>query len=581
MANIYYLSCVFAALLSIVSATDTVEDCPPWSTPDKSNTQCVCSNHLEFRIMCDQYKQTTYLRLGFCALHDSSTNGTVVAACPYVFPDHLIADERIPLPNQSSELNHFTCGSLNRDIGTPLCGRCTNGTGPSIHSAGSQCVSCSAVNIVYYLLLQYLPTTILFLAIIVFRINITSAPMAHYVLFCNGVVLIFKIFAGEYINYAHTTPYKYVMMVGNLFLTLSAIWTLDIFYYLSPPLCISVHMEEIYKPFLDTLAALYPFILLLLAYAGIQLHAHDCKLVVSLWRPLQRTYVRFRRTWDPNASVIQAFATLFFLSYTTFISLMYEALLISVVINEEGKVVSIVSYIDPTVHIFSHKHWYLVSLSVFILVIIILPPLLLLMAFPTNVFRKVSRCLKPRSIVSIQTFVDTFHGCYKDGTNGTRDYRAVSGYILAVWTFLPAVAIMGMALENENHFLLRIIFTILFNILSVACALLRPYKHRTANISGVTLPAIFSSIVVLLVLAPTNFHSTIAAPILIIIIVLVSLPHCVFYGYIVYRMGKLLKQYCCKTQEVEESEDERLLCRPAHTTGYTQLTEVSYQGQIN
>ena len=138
-------------------------------------------------------------------------------------------------------------------------------------------------------------------------------------------------------------------------------------------------------------------------------------------------YVRFRRTWDSNASVIQAFATLFFLSYFKYTLLMYEALFISVVINEKGKVVSRVSYIDPSVSIFSHKHWCLISLSVFILVLIIIPPLLLLVVYPTILFQKYSRCLKPRSIVSIQTFVDTFRGCYKDGTNGTRDYRAVSG----------------------------------------------------------------------------------------------------------------------------------------------------------
>ena len=149
MATFQYSLCVFVTLLSIISSRVTVEDCPPWSTPDKSNTQCVCSDYLDFRIKCDQYKQTSYLHLGFCAVYDPSTNNTVVAACPYVFPKDLIVNERIPLPNRSSELNHFTCGSLNRDIGKPLCGRCTNGTGPSIHSPGSQCVSCSAVNVVY------------------------------------------------------------------------------------------------------------------------------------------------------------------------------------------------------------------------------------------------------------------------------------------------------------------------------------------------------------------------------------------------------------------------------------------------
>ena len=562
-------TCAFVALLSVLSVTDTVEDCPPWSTWDNSTAQCECSDTRVKAITCDQREQRSFLGLGFCAFQDSITNSTVVSACPYVFPDHLIVDEHIPLPNKSSELNQFVCGNLNRDIGTSLCGRCTNGTGPSIYSFGSQCVSCSAVNIVYYLLLQYLPTTILFVAIIVFRFNITSAPMAHYVLYCGVLVLAFKSSAGEYANLHHTT-YKLTSTV----LSLSGIWTLDFLYFVSPPLCVSEHMEEFYIPFLDTVATFYPFILLLLTCVAIELHAHNFKPVVHLWRPVHRPFVRFRRTWDPNASMIQAFATLFFLSYTKFILLMYEALYISIMTNEKGEVVSRVFYSDPTVSIFSHKHWFLISLSIFILVFIVIPPLLLLIIFPTCLFRKVSRYLKPRWIISIQTFVDTFHSCYKDGTNGTPDYRAVSGYILAIMTFLPAVDITTRALEAGERFLASTAFIIIFNALSVAFAVLRPYKHRTANISGVTLPAIFSSAIALFlsffgVVHTTSIVGTIACGLML------SLPHCVFYGYIVYRLGKLLKQHCCKTREMEDNVDERLPCMPANNTHYSQLSEVS------
>ena len=144
------LTCAFVALLSVLSVTGTVEDCPPWSTWDNSTAQCECSDAMVKAIMCDQREQRSFIGLGFCVFQGSITDDTVVSACPYVFPDHIIMDECIPLPNKSSELNQFVCGNVNRDIGTPLCGRCTNGTSPSIYSFGSQCVSCSAVNIVYY-----------------------------------------------------------------------------------------------------------------------------------------------------------------------------------------------------------------------------------------------------------------------------------------------------------------------------------------------------------------------------------------------------------------------------------------------
>ena len=241
MVPLSLLIVVFLTLLPILQVTDTEEECSPWFTLERNNSslfpQCVCSDVLELGVICDQREQRSFLQLGFCAFQGSATNATVVAPCPYVFPDPLIVDSLIGLPRKRNELNAFICGNLNQDIGTPLCGRCTNGTGPSIYSAGSQCVSCSAVNVVYYLLLQYLPTTFLFMIIIVFRIDITSAPMAHYVLFCDSVVLFFKSTVGIYVNTVQAR-HIYVSILGKLVLSLNAIWNFDLFYFVSPPLCI-------------------------------------------------------------------------------------------------------------------------------------------------------------------------------------------------------------------------------------------------------------------------------------------------------------------------------------------------------
>ena len=141
--------------------------------------------------------------------------------------------------------------------------------------------------------------------------------------------------------------------------------------------------------------------------------------------------------------MIQAFATLLFLSYTKFILLMYEPLLLSSVDNHKHQVVTMTIYIDPTVPIFNSKHLFLIVLSVVIFIFIILPPKLLLLIFPTRLFNKLSCRLKTTWVVSIQIFVDTIQGCYKNGTDGTRDYRVVSECILAIWVLIPAVKIIA------------------------------------------------------------------------------------------------------------------------------------------
>ena len=109
MVSVSHLIVVFLTLLSMLQVTGTEEECPPWFTLERSNNslfpQCVCSDVLELEVICDQREQRSFLHLGFCALQDSATNATVVAPCPYVFPDHLIVDSLIGLPRKHNELN--------------------------------------------------------------------------------------------------------------------------------------------------------------------------------------------------------------------------------------------------------------------------------------------------------------------------------------------------------------------------------------------------------------------------------------------------------------------------------------------
>ena len=181
-------------------------------------------------------------------------------------------------------------------------------------SVGNQCVPCSPVNVVYYLLLQYLPSTILFLVVILFRLNVTAAPMAHYVLFCNLFIFYCKFNLSFYAR-LYGTSTLFISTLVKCVLTMTAVWSFDPLFFLSPPLCVSRHMEDIHKLFLEFMATLYPFLLLLLTYAAIELHAHNFTPVVSLTKLILRLPVQFYSTWEPNASIIQAFSSLFFLSY--------------------------------------------------------------------------------------------------------------------------------------------------------------------------------------------------------------------------------------------------------------------------
>ena len=126
------------------------------------------------------------------------------------------------------------------------------------------------------------------------RINVTSAPIAHYVLFCNAVAVYFRSHTGYFtIILFALTSYWYINLL-RAFFTLNAIWSFDPLYFVSPALCLSPQIEDIHVAYIDTLATLYPFLLLMLTYTLIELHARDYRPIVTLWRPFHRTLVRLR-----------------------------------------------------------------------------------------------------------------------------------------------------------------------------------------------------------------------------------------------------------------------------------------------
>jgi len=75
---------------------------------------------------------------------------------------------------------------------------------------------------------------------------------------------------------------------------------------------------------------------------------------------------------------------------------------------------------------------YLLSLlvSICIVLMFIAFPTVLLILYPTRIFRKCITCCGFRRWHALHTFMEAFQGQYKDGTNGTRDFRIGSALYL-------------------------------------------------------------------------------------------------------------------------------------------------------
>ena len=450
-----------------VCLTDGEKECPPWFewvNSSDSSGYCACSERLSWGIKCDQRKQMSFVWPGNCVFYDNNKDAMFAGRCPFVFSDSVLKTGFFPLPANVSELNSVVCGYLSREVKGPLCGRCTNNTGPSIYSIGIQCVPCSPVNILYYLLLQYLPSTLIFLIVIVFRPTITSAPMVNYVLFCNCIVFYSRI--GTLMSLPLDNNSRYFT---KLTITLSAIWSFDAMFFLSPPLCVSEYMEEVYLPLLQFVAFIYPFLLLLLTYGLIKAHTKNYKVFIFMWKKISRLYVVCYRAWDPRSSMIQAFASLFFLSYARLNYLVLGTFIWSKYTNDKSSTRRILLYSDPNTAYLSIKHVIMMIFSVAMAVFFFLPPLLILVVYPTSLYRKISHWISPKWKLRIKTYVEIFQGSFKDGTDGMRDYRCLSGWFILFMGVFPLL-LFGVVTELSYSIDIALCTVATFYIiLSFAC----------------------------------------------------------------------------------------------------------------
>jgi len=110
------------------------------------------------------------------------------------------------------------------------------------------------------------------------------------------------------------TGFPYVVL--KIILVLCSIWSLDFFRSVIPPFCVSRRIKTVHALALEYLVAFYPLCLILVTYACIELHDNNFKAVVWLWKPFHRPFVHFRRSWDPKASIINAFTTFLLLSFS-------------------------------------------------------------------------------------------------------------------------------------------------------------------------------------------------------------------------------------------------------------------------
>ena len=543
-------------------------ECPTWFIPSSNNTGCECGADLS-GIKCKQTSKEVWLYVLACMTYDNATKNTLVGRCPFSdLQKPSLENDYVLLPNDISKLNEFMCGKMNR-VGR-MCHKCKPGFGPAVLSYEAKCLKCfnTSYGWLLYLLLACLPTTFLFFIIIIFQGSITSASLnasVFYVQCCYyGTVSYPREFIGA-------TGISYPSILA--FVTFGGFWNLDFFPFIIPQFCISDGLTSLHVLTMEYLAALFPLFLTALAYIIIQQHARDCRVLVYLWRPFSVCFAPLvrRYQWNPAESLVHVFVTFLILSYSKVLFVSFTLLRYIPIHNSTGAVVAPrVLYYDASVTFLSREHLPFALLAIFVIFTFNILPLLVVVLYPTRVFQKCLNFFRIRWH-AVHAFADAFNGSYKDGTNGTWDYRYFAGFYL----FGRIVVLFE---KNHNNISLHY-YVACYTVFILFFVFCRPYKKNLFNM----LDSFFFLFIVFQYNNQYDHYSKIALALVLL-----------FY-FIVYILSKILLKVQCRwflklksfvdrmtdEQKVQTNREDRqggdLPDRLVNPEGYRLLSEPAAQ----
>ena len=525
-------------LFSLTELTTAQQDvCPPWFVPDnRSRTGCSCHSSDGTEVKCGS--DFPLLHFGLCMTYNKSTETTEYGPCPYIAHYNTTAIDYmnvfyIQLPSNSSLLNQFMCGPLNRE--GELCGKCKDGYGTALYSYTLECRKCwgHGYGWVLYWALELFPITVMYFLVVIFNIRASSSPLGALVFMSHFVVYTIRLNVPLHMYIENEiTGFSYVAL--KVLLVLCGIWSLDFFRSVIPPFCVSSNMKTVHALALEYVVAFYPIFLIFLTYICIKLHDNNFRPVVCLWKPFHRHFAHFRRRWDSKASIVNAFTTFLVLSFSKILFVSFTLLYpFYIHYNYDNIPTKFVLYYDPTVEYHTLEYFIFAAIAGCVLAIFIISPAILLILYPTRLFRKCVSCCGFRRWHALHMFIESFQGQYKDGTNGTRDFRMVSASFLIL-----RILILATFLYHRLGFLARGLQCLLLVCAMCFYAVVRPYKQNYFNTVDFLILALLEVLSFELLSAAFHTPITMFTYYGLVTILMLGFPHMILIFYICHVLAK-------------------------------------------
>ena len=201
--------------------------------------------------------------------------------------------------------------------------------------------------------------------------------------------------------------------------------------------------------------------------------------------------LKVKKSEDIKTSLIDVFATFLILSYQKVLSVNFDLLAFTTAIDSSGKSVGKFLYYDANYEYFGPDHLPYGILAIFSFTFFNLLPFLLLLFYPMRWFQKCLNCSK-LSNLALHTFVDSFAGCYKDGTEpGTRDcrYFAALFLFLRIFPYIIYQVTLDASFYGWNG--------IVFSLFAILFAMAQPYRSKYKEYNTVTVVMVVALVMII------------------------------------------------------------------------------------
>ena len=186
-----------------ITVNISIQECPVGYA--KVNGQCQCtSTKLSGVVSCNNSVSRTVMRVGYWAgCRQSGNTSTIITAdCPSGYCSYQNQSDGLYLiESDCLQLDRMSCANNRKGR---LCGDCLDNYSVNLHSTNFVCSKCThfEYGIVFFILSELLPVTILFCFIIFFDVSLTSGPLSSFVFYAQ-VLDIFHVY--QYLDYVPKT----------------------------------------------------------------------------------------------------------------------------------------------------------------------------------------------------------------------------------------------------------------------------------------------------------------------------------------------------------------------------------------